>query len=123
DAAKQVQLAHSHLAPKAQHEWGTRCLSNSIEGSATVVQLVAYLTAMFGSHCTSYRALVTLLPCLFKVGDDLVRLNKEFGQLLQQAAVAEDSALALNLYRSVTPCNILKELVDESVVGLDRARD
>ncbi|KAJ1718291.1 hypothetical protein LPJ61_006714, partial [Coemansia biformis] len=64
-----------------------------------MAQLVAFMTATFGSHCTSYLALVTLVACKFKVDDDLVGFNREFGQLLQQAVVAEDSELALNLYR------------------------
>ncbi|KAJ1725876.1 hypothetical protein LPJ61_005591, partial [Coemansia biformis] len=103
--------------------WVEYCCSNSIEGGGTMSQLVAYVTATFGSHCLSYHALVMLVTSTFTVSGDLVRFNKEFGHLLQQAVVAEDSEVALNLYRAVMPSDIQRELFDEMVTSLGHVKD
>ncbi|KAJ2804165.1 hypothetical protein H4R20_002614 [Coemansia guatemalensis] len=123
DPVRQAVLAEGMLEYRVLQSWTSHCRVHNRLGTATMDQLIAFLTESYDSISSAFQALDELQALTFAVADDLPSFNQKFDHLVARAELpATPAVLTLNHYRRAMPMEIKKELFASDIGMVQQAK-
>ncbi|KAJ2076835.1 hypothetical protein H4R24_005478 [Coemansia sp. RSA 988] len=123
DPVWQAVLAESMLEYRVLQSWTSHCRVRNMLGTATMDQLITFLTDSYNSISSAFQALDELQALTFLVENDLPAFHQKFDHLVARAELpVAPASLVLNHYRQAMPMPIKKELFASDVGTVQQAK-
>ncbi|PIA12983.1 hypothetical protein COEREDRAFT_11895 [Coemansia reversa NRRL 1564] len=117
DPVRQAVLAEGMLEYRVLQSWTSHCRVHNRLGTATMAQLIEFLTESYDSISSAFQAWDELQMLIFAIEDDPPSFNQKFDHLVARSELpAMPASVMLNQYRRAMPMEIKKELFASDIV-------